>query len=541
MSISDNYVPLRQIGNGVTVDFSASWNMLAAAYALVYLEDAATGVQTAVTPGPGPTQYTLVFNASGFTVTFNTAPTSAYYVVIGRQVALDQTDPYKTSKGFQGDVVEASFDKLTAIAQDQADAILRALTFPLGSAASGAVPSPVGQAGRVFAINATEDGIEYAVPNTGAYLSVSPYMITVLPSADAPTARTALGAAASGANTDITSLSGLKSINDGQIAGFRNGFINGAMDVWQRGTSFTPIASTVTYTADRWCAKRDTSANYTVTQQAGTGGGKYCLRVQRTAASTETDNIYLGQSLENMNVTRYLGKKLTFRFKARAGANYSNAGGTLSARIQSGTTANQNTLNGLTGSVDDVTIAAALTTSWQTFTATSAAIIGTSVLSLGCLFVFTPVGTAGAADYFEVTDLEIIEGSTGDDYFERLDFATVIQQCNRYYEKSFAYATVPAQNIGTNTGEINAIAGKAATGVQQLFASFKARKRTSPTIILYNTSAANAQVRDIDAAADCSAAAVVASQNGFRVACNGNASTAVGNLLAVHYSADAEI
>lgn len=140
MSISDNYVPLRQIGNGVTVAFSSNWNMIASSYARVYLEDAITGVQTPVTEGAGAAQYTLVFTAAGFTVTFNTAPTSANYVVVGREVAQDQTDPYRTSKGFQGDVLEASLDKLTAMVQDLANKADRALKFPLGSTLVGILP-----------------------------------------------------------------------------------------------------------------------------------------------------------------------------------------------------------------------------------------------------------------------------------------------------------------------------------------------------------------------------------------------------------------
>lgn len=141
MSISDNYVPIRQLGNGVTTMFSGTWAMLAAAYAAVFLEDATTHVQTPQTGGG--TDYTLAFSASGFTVTFNVAPPNTKYAVIGRAVALDQIDPYRTSKGFQGEVIEASFDKLTAITQDLSDGLDRSLTFPLGSTAIGILPVPV--------------------------------------------------------------------------------------------------------------------------------------------------------------------------------------------------------------------------------------------------------------------------------------------------------------------------------------------------------------------------------------------------------------
>lgn len=134
MSISDNYIPVKESGNGVTTQFSANWNMIAESYARVYLEDKTTGAQTLQV---NPTDYDIEFDQDGFTVTFVTAPSSDYWVVIGREVAIDQATPYKTSQGFDGKVTENSFDKLTAIAQDQQDELDRTPKFPLGSSFVG--------------------------------------------------------------------------------------------------------------------------------------------------------------------------------------------------------------------------------------------------------------------------------------------------------------------------------------------------------------------------------------------------------------------
>jgi len=165
MSISDNYVPIRQLGNGVTTNYSGSWAVLASAYLKVYWEDAITGVQTLKLLG---THYNLVFDASGFTVTFlpSFIPTSAEYVVIGREVTQDQNSPYKTSKGFQGDVIENSFDKLTAITQDLADGISRSFKVPLGSVISADFPVP--DAGKALVWNSAEDGLENSTINITA-------------------------------------------------------------------------------------------------------------------------------------------------------------------------------------------------------------------------------------------------------------------------------------------------------------------------------------------------------------------------------------
>lgn len=130
MSILDNYTPLKELGNGSTTEFSDSWQILSEDYIRVYLEDVTTGVQTLQAQG---SDYTLVFSEDGFVVTFLTAPTSANYVVIARKVDVTQIVPYKTSKGFQGIIQEGSFDKLTAIVQDQQDDIDRSPKTQVGS------------------------------------------------------------------------------------------------------------------------------------------------------------------------------------------------------------------------------------------------------------------------------------------------------------------------------------------------------------------------------------------------------------------------
>jgi hypothetical protein len=142
MSISNNYIPVKQSGDGVTTNFSGNWNVIAASYIRVYWEDKTTGVQTLKIKD---THYTLSFNSSGFIVTFLTGfvPASTVWVVIGRQVALDQNVPYTTSQGFQGPVTENSFDKVTAMIQDNQDAINRSPKFALGSTTQSIIAEPV--------------------------------------------------------------------------------------------------------------------------------------------------------------------------------------------------------------------------------------------------------------------------------------------------------------------------------------------------------------------------------------------------------------
>ena len=140
MTISDNYTPDKSIGDGSTTDFSGSWSVLSASYFRLYLETIATGAQDLQELD---VDYTLSFDDDGYVATMVVPPTSSYNVIRARDVAQEQNVPYKTSKGFQGIVQEGSFDKLTAMGQDQQDQINRSLTFPIGSTAVGSIPEPV--------------------------------------------------------------------------------------------------------------------------------------------------------------------------------------------------------------------------------------------------------------------------------------------------------------------------------------------------------------------------------------------------------------
>jgi len=125
MSISNNYAPTKQIGDGATTQYSASWPVFNEDYLDVIFEDVSTGVQTPQTSG-----FTVAFTASSVTVTFSSAPADTVYVILARSIPLEQQVPYKTSRGFQGKSIETSLDVLTAMAQDSQDAINRSIKCP---------------------------------------------------------------------------------------------------------------------------------------------------------------------------------------------------------------------------------------------------------------------------------------------------------------------------------------------------------------------------------------------------------------------------
>jgi len=216
-----------------------------------------------------------------------------------------------------------------------------------------------------------------------------------------------------------------------------NPIINGGMDIWQRGTSVAiPGTSTITYTADRWINARGATGQ-TVSRQA-TGDTtnlpniQYCARVQRDSGNTGTTAVRLFSTFESANSIPYAGKTVTVSWYARAGANYSSASSNLVCEVTSGTGTDQNILAGFTGSSTFIGTNNTLTTTWQRFTATGTVAATATELSVG--FYFTPVGTAGAADYFEITGVQLEVGSVATPF--RRSGGTIqgeLAACQRYY------------------------------------------------------------------------------------------------------------
>ena len=222
----------------------------------------------------------------------------------------------------------------------------------------------------------------------------------------------------------------------------KNTVINGAMEVWQRGTAATAVGSG-TFLADRWQAVRAGFAAGATQSRQATGDTtnlpdiQYCARVQRDSGNTSTAEIYIGQNYETVNSIPLAGETMVFSFYARKGANYSAASNALGLRVATGTGTDQNFITGsYTGSTNIYNATAAtLTTTWTRFSVSFT--VGTTATQLGFYFNYLPVGTAGANDYFEITGVQLELGSTATT-FSRTG-GTIqgeLAACQRYYYRS---------------------------------------------------------------------------------------------------------
>jgi hypothetical protein len=224
-----------------------------------------------------------------------------------------------------------------------------------------------------------------------------------------------------------------------------NPVLNSAMQIAQRGTSISLAASAgTTYTLDRWCTQTGANQACTVSQQL-TGDTtnlpfiQYALRYQRNASQTGTGNLTLLSAFETVNSRPFAGKTVTFSFYARAGANFSSASSVLGTKLDSGTGTDQQPFSGYTGAATVASSNVTLTTTWQRFTVSGT--VAATATELNVQFFYTPVGTAGAADYYEVTGVQIDIGSVALPF--RTYAATIqgeLAACKYYYNR-FASTT----------------------------------------------------------------------------------------------------
>ena len=245
----------------------------------------------------------------------------------------------------------------------------------------------------------------------------------------------------------------------GQLAGLRNGIINGAMAVDQRNTGAAlNITNSWQYGIDRWAIICGAAPSGTLTMQRVSGSGlssPFAMRVARSAG-TFASNISWTQVIETRNVWKYLGRRMTIHFKARRGSNFQ--GDFFSLAIITGTGTDQGVGGVLAGTWTGwANIGSAvfpLTTSEQKFKLTTPTPINTNVREIAFLFgtgLFT--GTGDANDWIEITEVQAEPGAIDLSYcqFEYTDPSLQRMLCQRYCQTFYAQASVATGTMATTT------------------------------------------------------------------------------------------
>jgi hypothetical protein len=349
----------------------------------------------------------------------------------------------------------------------------------------------------------------------------------------------------------------------GSPYGFKNRIINGAMVIDQRnaGASVTPTAGQ--YSVDRWQCSLSQTSKYTIQQSTTVPSGfKNSIVVTSSSSYSVTSGDYfnVSQPIEGLNIADLNwgtanAATVTLSFWVR-----SSLTGTFGGVIQNSAldrsypfTYTINSAN--TWEQKSITIAGDTSGTWlttngvgiylrfglgvgTTYSGTAGSWAATNYASAtGATSV---VGTNGATFY--ITGVQLEKGSTATN-FDYRPYGTELALCKRYYDKTFAINTAPAQNAG-RAGALESLAVRAAgaLGMSSNF-RFSVPMRTLPaTVTFYNPSAANGLARNLDTSSDCTSTAVDnINEIGGKINYTLPASTVSTNLVSIHWSADAEL
>ena len=311
---------------------------------------------------------------------------------------------------------------------------------------------------------------------------------------------------------DLANLIG--NINAGGGGVNRNIIINGAMNVAQRGTSFTTVTDS-TYTLDRFNYRKSNDGEVTITQDSsGPDGFANSLKVDVTTADGSLSASQFAiieynieaQDLQRLAFGTSSAKNFTLSFYVK-----SNKTGTYAVNIsQNDNSSKQATLN--------YTINSANT--WErkslTFTGDTSGVInddnGIGFLLYWWLAVGTTFTSGGstsatfqaydnadaaaghavnllddAANEWFLTGVQLEVGQNPTE-FEHESFANTLRKCQRYYEKSYNQTTTPGTS--THLGSRSTGGNQAANTTAEIggYFPFTITKRSAPTMTIYDQS-----------------------------------------------------
>lgn len=375
---------------------------------------------------------------------------------------------------------------------------------------------------------------------------------------------------------------GLISIMNNDGLQDRNIITNGGFNIQQRvataSTAITGISTTTRagVVADCWSVTTSVASNLNWAQidTAGTQDGALLARYYGSIISSSAGKkVMLSQWILNSEMSHLRGSKVRVSIKHnqkvgsgqtyRLGLLYLTNAGTvdtspafLSGAWSSSTgvdpawgtnltaiapdaspSGENGTING--SYLDVTTVATTWTRSSCVFTIPSSA--------KNLVFVFFSNATGGTTDNISISEAQITQGPDIVDYVEPPQAETLIR-CQRRFCKSFPLTVVPAASIAVATGgngEVGIIGKAGATALAAVCRiKFPVRMWKTPTLTLFTPVAAGAvpyRINGTTPAAQTAAAITGLLDMGAVVTATGDAAGAVGDMVGVHYTADAEI
>lgn len=329
-------------------------------------------------------------------------------------------------------------------------------------------------------------------------------------------------------------------------SGMRNKFINGNFDIWQRGTSLPATAGSLRYLADRWRTQSGGSSiavsrmSFEPGQTAVPGNPRYFHRSVVGSVAGANSFAVMNQAIEGaMDVS---SRTVSLSFWARSDMPRKMALEFVVAYGPGGSP----TDNGVIRKTID------LTTSWARYVWTfdapnlSGRTLGPSNNDFWTITYWFDAGASYAVSSSSIGqqsgtfDLAMVQAEYADlpTDFERRPAAVEWLMCQRFYEKSYNYATVPG--TADPSGRVSWFVNQSPGLTQYAQVRFAVIKRGIPSIVTYasEVSGRTASVSQDDGTTAAVASYSAVGESGFQIAW-GNGPGRFGGSF--HFTADAEI
>jgi len=315
--------------------------------------------------------------------------------------------------------------------------------------------------------------------------------------------------------------------------GFLNKFRNGTMDVWQRGTSGLTATTSGAYTADGWIVL-PTGASVSAAQAGGRLTTKNSLQV--TGASSVSD-VQIKQRIESLIAAAFCSQIVTVQAQV-----FNNTGGAITPTLTVNRPSAQDNFASVTADVNAASLQSCANGAWTlvgyTFSANAASYNGIElVFDFGNNF-----GSSSKSVQITECDIRVTNGvpiglNPSPPTPELRPVMAELPFCERYFEKSFPYATAPAQNAG----QAGAVCVQGLNGAFTLiYVPYHVRMRATAAVTLYDPSANDSNWYNVNTSASVAAGTSSAGDASVVLQVESNTVTA-GNLLLIHWTASAEL
>jgi len=342
----------------------------------------------------------------------------------------------------------------------------------------------------------------------------------------------------------------------------KNLLINGNFHIWQRGVSFTiPSAE---YTADRWQASEATTGAVTVTRETETGAYPFRRYWQLNVTTADTSigtteyagvgQWIEGKYIEHLSIGKSTAKTVTLSFWHKHTVTGTYSISLRNSAIDRSYTAEYTQTTTDTWEQASITIDLDTSGTWlidngiglrvwfacavgSTYTTTAGSWSAGNYLASSNQVN----GLATISNKFRIANVQLELGSVATD-FEAISEQETMDQCERYYERSYSSGTLgvgAVTNIGMSYTYILLTSAVCSRGGRSQ--SFRAHKRAVPTVTIYSPSTGTAgKAYSFATTADVTTTTASPGTTGFYWYTNAF-TTSTAASVGCHWVADAEL